>query len=140
MTNMAYKYTEIQSQLDVITKDCLDYIKKLMDDHQDKIIHFEEENAYWINLDNPEQQVRSVTSFLIYDDDLYFTIDDEELGKDTIPVSLLNSFSAKKFHEITDVTLSGLMYKANEHTDAVEAVDMLHMVEWYYNEEINNKI
>lgn len=32
------------------------------------------------------------------------------------------------------------MYKANEHTDAVEAVDMLHLVEWYYNEEINNKI
>lgn len=94
---MKYKYTEIQSQLDVITKDCLDYIKKLMDDHQDKIIHFEEENAYWINLDNPEQQVRSVTSFLIYNDELYFTIDDDELGKDTIPVSLLNSFTLTNF-------------------------------------------
>lgn len=129
------KYTDIQTRLNAITKECLSYIKQLMDDHQDKIIHVEEENAYWINLDNPEQQVRSVTSFLIYDDELYFTIDDDELGKDTIPVSLLNSFSTKKFHEIIDVTLSDFMYKANEHTDAVEAVDMLHMVEYYYNED-----
>ncbi len=129
---MDYKYTEIQTRLAVITNECLDYIKNLMIKHQDRIIHFEEENAYWINLDNPEQQVRSVTSFLIYDNELYFTIDDDELGKDTIPVSLINSFSAKKFHEIIDVTLGDFMYKANEHTDAVEAVDMLHMVEWYY--------
>ena len=129
------KYTDIQTRLNAITKECLSYIKQLMDNHQDKIIHFEEENAYWINLDNQEQQVRSVTSFLIYDDDLYFTIDDDELGKDTILVSLLNSFSAKKFHEIIDVTLGDSMYKADEYTDAVEAVDMLHMVEWYYNED-----
>lgn len=129
------KYTDIQKRLNTITAECLSDIKLLMEEHQDKIIHFEEENAYWINIDNPEQQVRSVTSFLIYDDELYFTIDDNELGKDTIPVSKLNSFSIKKFHEIIDVTLSDFMYKANENTDAVEAVDMLHMVEYYYNKD-----
>lgn len=132
---MKYKYTEIQSQLDVITKDCLGYIKKLMGNHQDKIIHFEEENAYWINLDNSEQQVRSVTSFLIYNDELYFTIDDDELKKNKVPITTLNSSSVEAFDEIINAKIYKYMYKADEYTDAVEAVDMLHMVEWYYNED-----
>lgn len=33
------------------------------------------------------------------------------------------------------ITLGDFIYKANEHTDAVEAVDMLHIVEYYYNED-----
>lgn len=126
------KFNDVQKRLHTITEECLNYIVQLMSDHGDKIIHFEEENAYWINLDNTERQVRSVTCFLIYDEELYFTIDDDELTKNTMPIPLLNSFSTDTFHEIINATLIDFMYKANEHTDAVEAVDMLHMTEWYY--------
>lgn len=132
---MDYKYAEIQARLDEITKECLVRIKKLMEDHQDKIVHFEEENACWINLDGTEQQVRSVTCFLIYNNELYFVLEDEEFSINSIPVPLLNSFSVEAFLEIINATFNNHMYKADEHTDAVEAVDMLHMVEFYYNED-----
>lgn len=126
-------YIKIQNQLNQIAQECINHIIQLMKDHDDKIIHFENDNAYWINLDDRENAVKSVTCFLLYEDDLYFALNDMELNSCTLPVSTLNSMPLKNFNMAVKETLLDGIYWAKNHADAVETVDMLHMVECYYN-------
>lgn len=126
-------YIKIQNQLNQIAQECINHIIQLMKDHDDKIIHFENDNAYWINLDDRENAVKSVTCFLLYEDDLYFALNDMELNSCTLPISTLNSMPLKNFNMAVKETLLDGIYWAKNHADAVETVDMLHMVECYYN-------
>lgn len=126
-------YIKIQNQLNQIAQECINHIIQLMKDHDDKIIHFENDNAYWINLDDRENAVKSVTCFLLYEDDLYFALNDMELNSCTLPISTLNSMPLKNFNTAVKETLLDGIYWAKNHADAVETVDMLHMVECYYN-------
>lgn len=123
-----------QNDLDIITKKCLDYIMHLMELHKDKIIHFDTENAYWIDLNANTQQINSITSLLIFNDTLFFTINDEELSKLSLPISKLNSCPTNTFREVVESSFWGILYKAVDHTDAVEAVDMVNMIEQYYRD------
>jgi len=129
------KYIDIQRRLDDITEECLNHIIALILDHNDKIIHFESENAYWISLDDTEDAIKSVTCFILYKDELYFALNDDELERSILLIPELNSLSPESFDKVVDMSLGGCLYKAKDHTDAVEAVDMLHMVECYYNIE-----
>lgn len=104
-----------------------------MSENNDKIIHFENENAYWIDLDDREDAIKSITGLILYNNNLYFTLNDKELEKSNILIPELNSLSIESFNKIVDTSLSDCMYKVKDHTDAVEAIDMLHMVEYYYN-------
>ena len=106
-----------------------------MSEHNDKIIHFENENAYWIDFDDKEDAIKSITCLILYNNDLYFTLNDEELEKSIILIPELNSLSIESFNKIVDTSFGDCLYKAKDQTDAVEAMDMLHMVEYYYNIE-----
>ena len=129
------KYIDIQIRLKDISDECLNYIVLLMSEHNDKIIHFENENAYWIDFDDKEDAIKSITCLILYNNDLYFTLNDEELEKSIILIPELNSLSIESFNKIVDTSFGDCLYKAKDQTDAVEAMDMLHMVEYYYNIE-----
>lgn len=127
---------EVLKHLDTIKSECLSSILSIMEVHTDRIIHFEEENAYWVNLDDREDAIKSVSCLLIYKKALFFMLNDDDLKLSDLSISELNSLSIDNFQEKVNAVYGNCMYNAMDYTDAVEAADMVHMVEHYYHEKL----